>query len=334
MRRALLVTAFFFSLSACFDFDGALNQYCDAGRCSDGGASVGGGMGGTDAGDGGGTAMGGGTGGGGGGGGGGGASDAGVDAGCGIAAQLDFVPPMTPMLAASCSSVAKVRVLDACGAPVAGASAVPLSFSLNSSTMQLYNDSACSFQPTGWAVAANQSELDVYVLDPNPGMPSVRVDSAGLDGSVKVLTIACPSMQRACPDGTCVANDGCCNDMECDDGGVQYVCNGSRQCEPPPCTFPANCTTYDDRTASGASRTITFDSSGYSPKCMRVTTSQDVTFSGSFFLHPLQQFCGPRDVNMTTNSGNSKTVRFPTFGTYGYRCKNHPVFEQGGIRTP
>jgi plastocyanin len=250
-----------------------------------------------------------------------------------VAAQLDLVIPGTTP-AAACSSATRVRLLDACGAPVVAASAIPLTFTPGSTTLQLYNDTQCSFQPSGWAIGAGASEVDVYFLEPNPGMPTLRVDSAGLDGSVKTLTIACPTGQRPCANGGCVDNAGCCGDMDCDDGGVQYVCNTSQRCEPPPCTFPANCTTYDDRTASGASRTITFDSNGYSPKCMRVTTSQDVTFSGSFFLHPLQQFCGPRDVNMTATSGNSKTVRFPDFGTYGFRCKNHPVFEQGGIRTP
>lgn len=67
---------------------------------------------------------------------------------------------------------------------------------------------------------------------------------------------------------------------------------------------------------------------------MRVTTSQDVTFSGNFTFHPLQQVCGPTDVQMGNGFGSTEAVRFPQFGTYGYRCAIHQTFEQGAIRVP
>jgi plastocyanin len=265
--------------------------------------------------------------------GGGGGDDGGTDAGCGGAAQLDVIAPAS-LGVGTCSSVAKVRVLDACGAPFTATSSIPVALSSDSVTLQFFNDTACSFMPSAWSIASGMSELDLYVQDATPGVHTVRADSAGLDSGVGSFDFACAGNQRACP-SQCVPAGGCCNDTECDDGGVQYLCNmTSHQCVPPPCSFPANCTTYDDRTASGASRTVTFDSNGYVPKCMRVTTSQDVTFSGSFTIHPLQQFCGPSDRNMTTTFGTTKTVRFSDFGTYGYRCKNHPTFEQGAIRTP
>jgi plastocyanin len=227
-----------------------------------------------------------------------------------------------------------VQALDACGAPFFPANALPVTLTSSSPTLQRFSDSACTFEPGSWAIPAGASGFDLYVQDPTPGMPTLTASSTGLDAGSAVLAIGCPGNQRACPTG-CVPNGGCCSDTECDDGGVAWVCNANNRCAPPPCTgFPANCTMFDDRTLSTASRTITFDSSGYVPKCMRVTTSQDVTFSGTFVIHPLVQVCGPSDAQLTTTFGTTKTARFSSFGTYGYRCANHPVFEQGAIRTP
>jgi plastocyanin len=196
--------------------------------------------------------------------------------------------------------------------------------------MTLNNDGTCGTAPFSWAIGAGTSELELYAQDSTPGMPTLTASATGLDAGVGVLNIDCPSGQRVCPGLACVpATGGCCNDTECTAGGLPWVCNSnSHLCEPPPCSFPASCTfqTYVDRTAAGASRTVTFDSSGYTPKCMRVTTSQDVTFSGSFGTHPLQQTCGPSNRQMTTTNGVTKVVRFPQFGEYGYRCANHPAF--------
>lgn len=344
-RLLLLVTTF--ACAGCFDFDGAYSAFCDGGQCGDAGAATGGSGGGTSTGGGaatGGGANGGGTGGGttgggttGGGttGGGGGTTGGGTgDGGCGGPAQLDLVVPANPLGVAMCLGVAKARVLDACGAPVTVASDLGLSFTAASGTLVLYEDNACSISPGSWAIPTGTSEVSFYLRDPTPGMTTLRVDSTGLDGSVRTLDFGCGANQRSCPTG-CVPAGGCCDDTECNDGGVAFTCSmTSHRCVPPACQIPAGCGIYDDRTAAAASRTVTFNSSGYTPKCMRVTTSQDVTFSGDFFLHPLQQFCGPADVNMTQTNGTTKTVRFGTFGTYGYRCANHPSFEQGSVRTP
>ena len=338
--RLLVVSVALASICACFN-----QTYCDGGSCpEDGGAvGIGGGAGGgATVGGGGGSVTGGGGGGGimgGGSGGDAGAPDAGddagtPDAGCGGAAQLDIVPP-AQLIAGVCSSAPlKVRVFDACGAPFFPQSALPVTLTTSSATLQRFSDNACTFEPFAWAIPAAASGFDVYLQDPNPGTPMLTATSPGVDAGSVVLTIACPASQRACPTG-CVPANACCSDTECNDGGVAWVCNASSRCVPPPCVgFPANCTTFDDRTASAASRTITFNSAGYVPKCMRVTTSQDVTFAGSFTIHPLVQICGPSDAQLTTTFGNMKTARFSSFGTYGYRCANHPAFEQGAIRTP
>lgn len=322
MKR-LVLAAVWVSLTACFDFDGAYASYCDAGSCAGGGTTGGGTTAGGGAAAGGGAPDAGGTGGG----------DAG-DGGCGGPSALELLVPANPLGVATCVGPARARLLDGCGAPIAAVSDVTLSFTSTSSSLLLYEDGACTIRPGAWAIPTGVTELSFYLRDPTPGSTTLRVDSSGLDGGTRGLDFACASNQRTCSFG-CVPAGGCCDDGECNDGGVAFTCDQtSRRCVPPPCQLPAGCGTFDDRTAPGASRTITFGSSGYAPRCMRVTTTQDVTFSGDFFLHPLQQFCGPADVNMTQASDTTKVVRFGTFGTYGYRCARHPNFELGAVRSP
>lgn len=331
--RILAMSIAVSSLTACFDFERA---YCTGGYCD---AGAGGGGGGEDSGMTGGELDAG-------------ESDAGLpdsgvvdpdagmpdagadeDAGCGGAAQLVIIPP-AQILRNVCSPAVKIQMQDRCGAPVNATADVPLTFTPSSSTMMLYSENTCSNMPFNWVISSGSSELDLHVQDSVPGMPTLQVTSTGLDAGLLMLNIDCPSGQRACPT-SCVPVAGCCGDAECTATGLPWVCNTNNVCAPPPCTgFPASCTVYDDRTATTASRTITFGSSGYSPKCMRVTTNQNVIFSGTFSLHRLQQTCGPSDRQMTTTFGISKTVRFSDFGTYGYRCADHPAFEQGSIRVP
>jgi hypothetical protein len=210
-----------------------------------------------------------------------------------------------------------------------------VTLSADSGTLEFFNDGRCIGKPPSWSVSAGTGELSVYFSDSTPGAPTITVSADGLDAGLQQQTFACAATERLCQSG-CIPTGDCCDDNDCTDGGVPWVCGTAGQCEPPDCSgFPAGCTTYDDRTSSTASRTITFNSSGYAPKCMRIGTSQSVTFSGSFFIHPLVQFCGPRNANMSTSSGSSRTISMPSgFGTYGYRCKDHPVFEQGAIRIP
>lgn len=317
----LLLTA----LSACFDFDGAYARFCDGGACTatsaDAGLSLDGGSTATDAG----------------------ADDAGADdagltssdGGCGGPAQWVLVSPGALITGECPTTSLKVRMLDGCGAATTSSTDVTFSLASSSSTMLLFEDGTCAVAPGTWVLPANTSELTVFPQDATPGRVTVTANGGGLDAGSTTFDVGCPQGERACSTFCVPAVGGCCDSSECMVSGVPWVCNASNRCEPPPCTgFPANCTTFDDRTATSANRTVTFDSSGYSPKCMRVTTTQDVTFSGSFSLHPLRQVCGPREMTLSPNFGNSRTVRFPSFGTYGYECAAHPVFEQGAIRTP
>ena len=96
------------------------------------------------------------------------------------------------------------------------------------------------------------------------------------------------------------------------------------------------CTTFTDATAPSASRVINFGGSlnnAYDPKCLAIATNQQVTFSGSFTIHPLRPGLAPSQSGGTPgssnnpiqsiSSGSSAQVVFGTAGTYPYYCSAH-----------
>jgi plastocyanin len=83
----------------------------------------------------------------------------------------------------------------------------------------------------------------------------------------------------------------------------------------------------NDRTAAGASRMVSFTCCSYSPDCMKIKVNQSVTFSGSFFEHPLAHACGPAQV-IANNAG---PFTFTTPGIYGYYCTAHGGINGSGM---
>lgn len=90
---------------------------------------------------------------------------------------------------------------------------------------------------------------------------------------------------------------------------------------------------YMDLSAPSAGRTVMFGGGlgqTYAPKCVTIAAGQMVTFSGSFTGHPIAKGT-PQDTNAGSasnpitdqNTGNSKTVMFPSVGTYPYHCVLH-----------
>lgn len=95
----------------------------------------------------------------------------------------------------------------------------------------------------------------------------------------------------------------------------------------------ASCSTFEDRTAAGASRTINFVPNQYTPRCLRIKAGQTVTFSGAFGSHPLQGACGASAVLPASqlDTGSTATFTFSTAGLYGYFCTFHGSSTGGGM---
>ncbi len=79
---------------------------------------------------------------------------------------------------------------------------------------------------------------------------------------------------------------------------------------------------YSDQTAAGA--TITWDFT-VSPKCVKIKAGQTVTWNGNFATHPINPFGGDQGSPVpSTSTGNTAKGTFPTAGTFGFHCVNHP----------
>jgi plastocyanin len=87
---------------------------------------------------------------------------------------------------------------------------------------------------------------------------------------------------------------------------------------------PSDCTSYVDRTAAGADRTLPWvlSISANPTRCMKVAVGQTVTWAGSFSTHPLINDGGdtPNPIAGHDASGN---VTFTAAGTFGYLCSVH-----------
>ena len=91
------------------------------------------------------------------------------------------------------------------------------------------------------------------------------------------------------------------------------------------CTDPAfaGCTTFDDRTAEGADRTVTFMDFAYTPKCLRIKSGQSVVFTGDFDRHPLVTSCGPTLPFDHRAGMTPASFVLEAAGRYGYYCLDH-----------
>lgn len=85
----------------------------------------------------------------------------------------------------------------------------------------------------------------------------------------------------------------------------------------------AGCTSFEDRTADGADRKVSFKDFQYTPKCLRMKVGQTVTFVGDFDRHPLVSACGPSlAMDKRTGSGSAGFM-LTAPGIYGYYCLDH-----------
>ena len=87
----------------------------------------------------------------------------------------------------------------------------------------------------------------------------------------------------------------------------------------PGCPGYAGCTTFTPAS------TVSFPNGNdrYTPKCLRLTAGQTVTFTGNFNSHPMHQACGPVAQALGEPAGSSAPFTLTVPGVYGYYCSQH-----------
>lgn len=95
-------------------------------------------------------------------------------------------------------------------------------------------------------------------------------------------------------------------------------------------TAVAPCGTEAAYTQGTSAATVTFGAAAdisYTPKCLKVPTGAQVTFTGDFGAHPLSPSAqrGTLTGNpiAPTSAGTTATFTFPTAGYYAYFCTVH-----------
>jgi plastocyanin len=126
------------------------------------------------------------------------------------------------------------------------------------------------------------------------------------------------------PCADCADGSSCLIDGDCVSGGcVQSVCGPINGC---------SLVTAQDLTSQSAV-TVQFTSFSYTPKCIKVAPGTQITFQGSFVVHPLlggyvsgglvPASSGP--FVPATNMGTSKTFTMSSEGTFPYYCQAHAL---------
>ncbi len=86
-----------------------------------------------------------------------------------------------------------------------------------------------------------------------------------------------------------------------------------------------DCNVFVDRSATGASRTITWDFpvSTAPERCMTIKKNQAVVFNGDFGTHPLDASGGDKPNPFASPDAPGK-VTFAKAGLFGFQCAVHP----------
>ncbi len=256
-------------------------------------------------------------------------TDAGTDAGCmgSVAAQLAFASPAQTIDARACSAPLKVQLQTSCGTPINTGQDLPVAFAATIATTEFFGDGACIGRPSVFLIPAGASTLDVYFRDVAPGMTAISATAAGVDGGSQAQTVVCGAGEKPCNGTSCIPVASCCDNTDC---VAPKVCNAMQQCKVPACVgFVHGCTTFINY--DGGSIAV---ASPFNPKCVRTSTGTTVRFSNSGSIHPLEQTCGPTEANLNPSGSNVTVTGLSSFGTYGFRCRSHPTFEIGAVRTP
>ena len=146
--------------------------------------------------------------------------------------------------------------------------------------------------------------------------------------SFLVATVACAAAlagSTSCSSSTTAPTAGGGADGGLGDGSSTADGSGGDATPDTSCTNAAfaGCTTFEDRTAESAARTIAFIDFAYTPKCLRIKAGQTVLFEGDFDRHPLVTSCGPTLAFDHRSGTTAASFVLPAAGRYGYYCLDH-----------
>jgi hypothetical protein len=110
------------------------------------------------------------------------------------------------------------------------------------------------------------------------------------------------------------------------DGGSTDAAAGVDAADAAPAGPVNGCKTFDDRTATGASRTITWTFPiAAADRCVLIKAGQSVTWSGNFTMYRVGASGGDTPNPIADFDPISPTVSFPKAGTFGFESPDAPA---------
>ena len=111
-----------------------------------------------------------------------------------------------------------------------------------------------------------------------------------------------------------------------EDGGVADAGAGADSADAAPAGPVNGCKTFDDRTAPGASRTITWTFPiAAADRCVLVKVGQSVTWDGNFTMYRVGASGGDSPNPIADFDPNTPVVGFPKAGTFGFESPDAPA---------
>ena len=158
----------------------------------------------------------------------------------------------------------------------------------------------------------------------------VTLTAVALAAGASVASVACSSSSSSSSGSSGTADDAGSSGGPGDGGGNA---DGGTDASAAVDAGPVNgCKAFDDRTATGATRTITW---GFplsaADRCIDIKVGQSVTWSGNFTQYRVAPSGGDKPNPIAAFDPDAPTVKFPTAGTFGFESPDAPALV-GAIR--
>jgi len=161
----------------------------------------------------------------------------------------------------------------------------------------------------------------------------VTLTAVALAAGASVASVACSSSSSSSSGSSGGTGDDAGSSGGPGDGGGNADGGGGTDASAAVDAGPVNgCKAFDDRTATGATRTITW---GFplsaADRCIDIKVGQSVTWSGNFTQYRVAPSGGDKPNPIAAFDPDAPTVKFPTAGTFGFESPDAPALV-GAIR--